>query len=52
MMQAAVALAPTAIAVALVTVHAVVDVTADPLMLGISARFRMTVRALKDAVVG
>lgn len=33
MMQAAVALASPAIAVALITVHAVVDVTADPLVL-------------------
>jgi hypothetical protein len=52
MMQAAVSLASPAIAVALVTVHAVVDVTPNPLMLGIGVRFRMTVRALKDAVVG
>jgi hypothetical protein len=33
MVQAAVSLASPAIAVALVTVHAVVDVTTDPLML-------------------
>ena len=51
MMEAAASLASPAIAVALVTVHAVVDVTADPLMLGVRVRFRMAVRALKDAVV-
>jgi len=33
MVQASVALAPITVAVALVTVHAVVNVTADPLML-------------------
>src|SRR5262249_49012669 len=44
-------LAPTGIAVALVTVHAVVDVTADSLMSRIGVRLRVAVRALKDAVV-
>jgi len=46
MVQAAVSLASPAIAVALVTVHTVVDVTTDPLMLWIRVRFRMAVRAL------
>lgn len=36
---------------ALVTVHAVIDVTADALMLGIRVRLGVAVRALKDAVV-
>ena len=49
--MAPVVLASTAIAVALVTVHAVVDVTADALMLRIRIGLGVAVRALKDAVV-